>query len=296
MDDPLAQAPLSIVPTEQAGAAETPDAIFLQEGDHNWSLWACCPACGGYALPLHVEKREEWMEAAIRAQGFLANVHHRGCLRCDARARRFSRDSGEGTMWWDPEQGDWMMDGQMPDGTKLMLPLDVNDYWSVPEAAAAAASLTTEGPSVRVVTGPEALDTELPSIFHIAGQWAMWLPCEECGGCELPLREGGRLEAAAATGQAKRIVELAAAEGCPACVADMFFTGRLPPDTPPLTWYDPAQDEWMLWQPVAGVPEGVTMPLGLSGYDVSRVAVEVRVEEILFEDPPAGEPPPATPF
>ena len=297
MDDPLAQAPLSIVPTEEVGAAETPDAIFLQDGQRDWSLWACCADCGGYALPLHVERREDWMQAAIRAQTFLANVHHKGCLRCDARKRRFSRDDSEGTMWWDPEQGDWMMDGEMPDGTKLMLPLDVNDYWSVPEAAAAAASLTTEGPSVRVVPGPEALDTQLPSIFHIAGQWAMWLPCEDCGGCELPLREGGRLEAAAATGQAKRIVELSAAEGCPACVAEMFRTGRLPPDTPPLTWYDPVNDEWMLWQPVDGVPEGVAMPLGLNGYDVSRIAVEIRVEQLLFEDePPSAEPPPAMPL
>ena len=191
-------------------------------------------------------------------------------------------------MWWDPEADDWMMDGQMPDGTKLMLPLDVNDYWSVPEAAAAAAALTTDGSAVRVVPGPEMLDTQLPSIFHIADQWAMWLPCEDCGGCELPLRHGGRLEAAAATGQAKRIVELAASEGCPACVSAMFRDGRLPPDTPPLTWYDPVEDQWMLWQPVEGMPEGVTMPLGLSGYDVSRIAVEVRVEQLLFGDEPSS--------
>ncbi|HEV2813785.1 MAG TPA: hypothetical protein VGW10_11095, partial [Solirubrobacteraceae bacterium] len=222
MDDPLAQAPLSIVPSEDAGSPGTPDAIFLAGGSKDWSLWAACSGCGGYALPLHVERREDWMDAAVRAQAFLARVHHKGCLRCDARKRRFSRDGSEGTMWGDPEQGDWMMDGQMPGGTKLMLPLDVKDYWSVPEAAAAAAALTTDGPAVRVVPGPEMLDTQMPSIFHIAGTWAMWLPCEECGGCELPLREGGRLEAAAATGQAKRIVELAAAEGCPSCVATMF--------------------------------------------------------------------------
>lgn len=288
-DDPLARAPLSIVPTDQAGAPETPDAIFLAGGSRDWSLWAACATCGGYALPLHVERREDWMEAAARAQAFLAGVHHHGCLRCDARARRFARAESPGAMWWDPEQGDWMTDGQLEDGTKLMLPLDVNDYWSVPEAAAAAAALTTEGPSVRVVPGPETLDPELPSIFHIAGRWAIWLPCEDCGGCELPLRDGTRLEAAAATGQAKRVVELAAAEGCPNCVARMFREGRLPPDTPPLTWYDPAKDGWMLWQPVDGVPEGVTMPLGLSGYDISRVAVEIRVEQMLFED----EPPPA---
>ncbi|HEV2062089.1 MAG TPA: hypothetical protein VGR12_04485, partial [Solirubrobacteraceae bacterium] len=212
-DDPLAQTPLSIVPSEDAGAPETPDAIFLAGGSKDWSLWASCGVCGGYALPLHVERREEWMEAAIRAQAFLTNVHHDGCLRCDARERRFAREESAGAMWWDPEQGDWMMDGQLPDGTKLMLPLDVNDYWSVPEAAAAAAALATEGPSVRVVPGPEMLDPQLPSVFHIADRWAMWLPCEDCGGCELPLREGGRLEAAAATGQAKRVVELAAAEG-----------------------------------------------------------------------------------
>ena len=281
-DDPLAQAPLSIVPTEEAGAPETPDAIFLAGETEDWSLWAACHACGGYALPLHVERREDWMEAAVRAQAFLARVHHQGCLRCDARRRRFTRPESEGTMWWDPERNDWMMDGQMPDGTKLTLPLDVNDYWSVPEAAAAAAALTTDGPAVRVVPGPELLDPQMPSIFHIAGTWAMWLPCEECGGCELPLRKGGRLEAAAATGQAKRVVELAAAEGCPACVATMFREGRLPPDTPPLTWYDPVEDQWMLWQPVDSVPEGVTMPLGLAGYDVSRVAVELRVEQLLF--------------
>lgn len=284
MDDPLAQAPLSIVPTEQAGAPETPDAIFLAGGDRDWSLWAACAGCGGYALPLRVERREEWMEAAARAQAFLARVHHRGCLRCDARRRRFARTGDEGAMWWDPEQNDWMMDGQLSDGTKLMLPLDVKDYWSVPEAAAAAAALTTDGAAVRVVPGPEDLDPQLPSIFHIANTWAMWLPCEECGGCELPLRHGDRLEAAAATGQAKRIVELAAAEGCPSCVATMFRDGRLPPDSPPLTWYDPAADQWMLWQPLAETPEGVTVPIGLSGYDVSRVAIEVRVEQLLFDD------------
>jgi hypothetical protein len=38
----------------------------------------------------------------------------------------------------------------------------------------------------------------------------------------------------------------------------------------------------MLWQPVDDVPEGITLPLGLSGYDISRVAVEVRVEQLLF--------------
>jgi hypothetical protein len=293
MDDPLAQAPLSIVGSDEAGAPETPDAIFLAGESRDWSLWAACAECGGYALTLHVDRREDWMEAAVRAQAFLSRVHHRTCLRCDARRRRFSRADSEGTMWWDPEAGDWMMDGQMPGGTKLMLPLDVKDYWSVPEAAAAAAALTTDGPAVRVVPGPEMLDPQMPSIFHIAGAWAMWLPCEECGGCELPLREGGRLEAAAATGQAKRVVELAAAEGCPACVAAMFRDGRLPPDTPPLTWYDPVEDGWMLWQPVDGVPEGVTMPLGLAGFDISRVAVESRVEELLFGDESAepDEPP-----
>ncbi len=284
LNDPLSQAPLSIVPTEDAGAPETPDAIFLAGGSKDWSLWAACVECGGYALPLHVERREEWMEAAVRAQAFLARVHLKGCLRCDARNRRFGRMDTEGTMWWDPEAGDWMMDGKLADGTKLMLPLDVRDYWSVPEAAAAAAALSTDGPAVRVVPGPEMLDPQMPSIFHIAGTWAMWLPCEECGGCELPLREGGRLEAAAATGQAKRIVELAAAEGCPSCVAAMFRDGALPPDTPPLTWYDPVEDQWMLWQPVDGVPEGVTMPLGLAGFDISRMAVEVRIEQLLFGD------------
>ena len=75
--DPLARAPLSIVPPEQAGAPETPDAIFLAGGSRDWSLWAACDTCGGYALPLRVERREEWMEAAIRAQAFLAGVHHR---------------------------------------------------------------------------------------------------------------------------------------------------------------------------------------------------------------------------
>jgi hypothetical protein len=285
MEDPLSQAPLSIVPAEQAGALTTPDAIFLAGGHRDWSLWAACPICGGYALPLRVGPREEWMEAAIRAQSFLTRVHHKGCLRCDARQRRFQRSPpAEGAMWWDPEQGDWMMDGAMPDGTQLTLPLDVKDYWSVPEAAAAAAALSTDGAAVRVIPGPEMLDTELPSIYHLAGSWAMWLPCEECGGCELPLRHGGRLEAAAATGQAKRIVELAAAEGCPSCVSLMFREGRLPPDTPPLTWYDPIEDQWMLWQPVDNVPEGITLPLGLSGYDISRVAVEVRVEQLLFGD------------
>ena len=289
MEDPLSQAPLSIVPAEDAGAPTTPDAIFLAGGDKDWSLWAACRDCGGYALPLRVSPREEWMEAAIRAQSFLARVHHKACLRCDARQRRFQRAQAEGAMWWDPEQGDWMMDGAMPDGTQLTLPLDVKDYWSVPEAAAAAAALSTDGAAVRVIPGPESLDPQLPSIYHHAGSWAMWLPCEECGGCELPLRHGGRLEAAAATGQAKRIVELAAAEGCPSCVALMFREGRLPPDTPPLTWYDPIEDQWMLWQPVDRVPEGITLPLGLAGYDISRVAVEVRVEQLLFGDDDSAE-------
>ena len=285
-DDPLGQTPLSIVSSNAVGEPETPDAIFLAGVDGDWSLWASCGECGGYALPLRVERREDWMEAAARAQTFLTRVHHEGCLRCEARKRRFTRTRGEGTMWWDPEAGDWMMDGQMPDGTKLTLPLDVKDYWSVPEAAATAASLSTAGPAVRVVPGPEMLDPQMPSVFHIGGTWAMWLPCEDCGGCELPLREGDRMEAAAATGQAKRIVELAAAEGCPSCVALMFRDQRLPADSPPLTWYDPVEDAWMLWQPVDGVPDGVTIPLGLSGYDVSRVSVEARVEELLFDDEP----------
>ncbi len=284
MDDPLGQAPLSIVATDEAGEPETPDAIFLAGGSRDWSLWAACRGCGGYALPLHVERREDWIDAAARAQSFLARVHHKTCLRCDARSRRFRRAPAEGAMWWDPEAGDWMMNGELPGGTRLTLPLDVNDYWSVPEAAAAAAALSTDGPAVRVVPGPELLDPQLPSIFHIADRWAMWLPCEDCGGCELPLREGGRLEAPSATAQAKRVVELAAAEGCPSCVAAMFQGGHLPPDTPALTWYDPIEDHWMLWQPVIGVPEGVTMPLGLSGFDVSRVAVEVKVEQLLFGD------------
>ena len=271
------------MPEDSVGTPEAPDAIFLAGDERDWSLWAACNTCGGYALPLRVEKREEWMEAAVRAQSFLKRVHHKGCLRCDARERRFHRHA-DNAMWWDPEAGDWMMDGHMPGGTELTLPLDVKDYWSVPEAAAAAAALTTDGAAVRVVPGPESLDPELPSIYHIGAIWAMWLPCEDCGGCEIPLRSGGRLEAAAATGQAKRIVELAANEGCPSCVALMFREGRLPEDTPPLTWYDPIENQWMLWQPVDGVPEGITLPLGLNGYDVSRVVVEVRVEQLLFGD------------
>jgi hypothetical protein len=112
----------------------------------------------------------------------------------------------------------------------------------------------------------------------------MWLPCDECGGFEMGLDQHDRFAAAEAAGQAKRIVELAAAEGCPSCTAELFRETPLPPECPPLAWYDPDTDQWMLWQPVDDVPGGVTLPLGVGGFDTSRVVVELRIEQLLFDE------------
>lgn len=284
LDDRLAQAPLAIVPAEEAGAPSTPDAIFLDAHERDWSLWAACPACGGYSLPLHIRHRDHWEQAAARAQTFLDLVHHKTCLRCDALRRRGSDGAPDEGLWFDPDRGDWMVDGEMSDGTPVRLPLDVKDYWAVPEAAAAAAAIATDGPPVRAVPGFEGVDTEVPSVFWESGRWRLWLPCDECGGLELGLDHDDRLAAAEAAGQAKRMVELAAAEGCPACTAALFREAPLPPDCPPMAWYDTDTDEWMLWQPVDDIPGGVTLPLGVRGFDASRIAIELRIEQLLFED------------
>ena len=102
--------------------------------------------------------RSGWRPRRARRRSSRACTTRRACAATPGSGASAREPDGQGAMWWDPEQGDWMMDGSMPDGTKLMLPLDVRDYWSVPEAAAAAAALTTDGAAVRVVPGPESLD------------------------------------------------------------------------------------------------------------------------------------------
>jgi hypothetical protein len=271
MHDPLAQAPLSIVPIEEVGSVHTPDAIFLANDAEDWALWAACPACTGYVLPLHVTDRGRWMEAAIRAQTFLARVHHRGCLGCESARRRAGDASDrEPELWWDTETADWMVDAEVEDDV-VSLPLDVRDYWAINEAAAAAAALTSDGPPVRVAPAVAVVDRSVPTVVHDPdeGRWLLWMPCDDCRGVVLPLRHIGRFAAPAAAGQAQRMIELVAEEGCPGCHAEEMRVGP-PAGVTSEAWYDPTDDEWMLWQAMPGSPEGITLPLGVTGYDADR--------------------------
>ena len=283
MHDPLAQAPLSIVPADEVGSLHTPDAIFLASEDEDWALWAACPACTGYVLPLHVRGRARWMEAAVRAQTFLARVHHRGCLGCESARRRAGEASErEPELWWDTETADWMVDAAV-EGDTVSLPLDVRDYWAINEAAAAAAALTSDGPPVRVCPAAGEIDRNVATVAHDPdeGRWQLWLPCDECGGTVLRLRHVGRFAAPAAAGQAQRMLELAAAEGCPGCRAERMRTG-VPAASDPEAWYDPDADEWMLWQAVEGSPDGVTVPLAVGGYDADRALLAQVAGRFMF--------------
>jgi hypothetical protein len=269
-------------------AAGAPGSVRFSAPDGDWVADADCPACGGYTLELRVFDPDERDLARDRGQAFLARVHARGCLGCQARTWR-TRPSPPGPgpyVWWDTDAREWMAWGALPGSDRgVSLPLGIRTFWAPHEVRAAARALWSGNAlPLRVVTNSADVGTGDSAVFHdpVSGRWRLRVACFDCGGFDLPLMSFGRGAVETAVEEALDCLELVAGEGCPHCRTLRERHGEPDAGAEPRLWYDTGAGDWLLWQGVEDVPGGVTMPLGIGRYDAPRTAVYQSAAPLLF--------------
>jgi hypothetical protein len=262
-----------------------PDAIFFAPDAGDWFLDADCPSCHGYRLALRVPDPRKRLLAEVRASAFLEGVHSLTCLGCQARARRRGEvePADELDVWWDPGAGEWMAPVAGSPGTAM--PLGVRSYWARQEARAAARVLREGSPlPLRVAAEPRDVEAESCTVFYdtALARWRLRVPCFDCGGFELRLGALGRGNVDAAAAEALRCVERVADEGCPHCRAQKERAGAGDGFEEPRLWYDTTAGDWVVWRPLGGPGNGVTLPLGISRYDVEEGHLLRAASDLLF--------------
>jgi hypothetical protein len=120
-----------------------------------------------------------------------------------------------------------------------------------------------------------------PTLHYRASrdEWSLSVPCQKCGGAELPLITRiaiDRLAESLAT-----IAREVEALGCPACHA---FDRRAASGDQPGVWYDPQLGDWVVRVPDAKGP-GAILPLELRWFDSSMTLVYQSAADLVY----AGE-------
>lgn len=257
---------------------------------------ADCQECGGYSLDLKVPEPDRRSLAQARAEAFLRRVHSNRCLGCHANAQRAVPRGAEYDpyLWWDTQTSEWMawvaLPGS-PDGGVAM-PLGVRSVWALPEARAALTLIEQDLPlPIRIAESRRAVDPDVCSLFHDSGRgrWIFWAACSDCGGCEIKLTPTQATAYERACEEACAVVDRMAADGCPHCRSEREWAAWVLRDESPRLWYDTRTGEWVVWQPVEGTLDGVTLPLGLTRYDVDlsvlfRAASDAVVGDWSFEE------------
>jgi hypothetical protein len=266
--------------------------VTWEPAENDWSVHAPCGDCGGYRMKLQVADPDAGELASTRASAFLARIHARGgCLGCEARNwRENPAPSGPDTqVWWDTQTGQWMVWTAVPGFEHgASLPLGIRTFWAPQEVRAAARALTsgTRLP-LRIATTPEAVaeDDGASTIFYDvgAGRWRLNAACPDCGGFELPLTSFGRGAVEAACDEGLACLELLAREGCPNCRTRHERAAVRGEDDEPRIWFDTQARDWLVWQPLMGADEGVTLPLGIGRFDARRPLVYRAAAALLFD-------------
>ena len=260
------------------------DAVFYVPDD-DWYLRADCPRCKGYALGLRVRDPHKRLLAEVRASAFLEGVHSLRCLGCEARARRRGDWPLDRDVWWDPIGSQWMAPADASGGS---LPLGIRSYWARQEARAAARALREAGPlPLRVAAEPAEVDPDSYTVFYDAptGRWLLHAACFDCGGFDLALRTRGRGGVEGATSEALRCLDRLAEEGCPHCRTELERDGLVPDSEEPRLWFDTRAGDWVVWRPLGGPGNGVTLPLDVGAYDADDGQLLRRASELLFGRP-----------
>jgi hypothetical protein len=278
--------PASPLDTHETPAAEV--TWLPDEGD--WSVDAPCEECGGYRMLLQVPQPENAELASTRAGAFLARIHARGgCLGCEARGWR-ENPNPRGTdaqVWWDTETGQWMVWAQIDgfaDGVSL--PLGIRTFWAPQEVRAAARALTSGSRlPLRIATSPGEIEPGSSTIFYdtASGRWRLHASCLDCGGFDMPLTSFGRGAVEAACDEALACLELIAREGCPCCRTRKERAAERGEDDEPRIWFDTLVRDWLVWQPLEGMDDGVTLPLGIGRFDARRPLVYRAAAALLFD-------------
>ena len=262
-----------------------PDAVFYEPDAGDWFLEADCPSCDGYRMALRVPDPDKRVLAEVRASAFLEGVHSLACLGCQARARLEGElePAGELDVWWDPGTGEWM--APFPGTAGSAMPLGIRSYWAGQEARAAARALRDASPlALRVAAEPAEVEPDSCTVVYDAGRgrWRLQVPCFDCGGFELRLATLGRGNVDTAADEALGCLDRMADEGCPHCRAVKERGGCGDSLEEPRLWYDTTAGEWVVWRPLGGPGNGITLPLGISRYDVDESNLLRTASDLLF--------------
>jgi hypothetical protein len=263
-----------------------PDAVFFAPDEDDWVLRADCPHCAGYQLALRVRDPDKRLLAEVRASAFLEGIHSASCLGCHAVARRNGEldPASELDVWWDPSAGEWMAPLNGAPGAAM--PLGVRSYWARQEARAAARALRDSGPlPLRVAAEPSELDRDSCTVFYdtSSGRWHLRVGgCFDCEGFQLRLAALGRGNLETACAEALRCLDRVAEEGCPHCRSQREREGTWDTSDEPRLWYDTTQSEWVVWRPIGGPGNGITLPLEIARYDADEGQLLRAASDALF--------------
>jgi hypothetical protein len=278
-----------VVPHGGVSAPAAPPVYWVDE-ERDWSVDAACDHCGGYRMQLQVRDPEHGRLAESRAAAFLTRIHARGgCLGCEAAVWRGGEGpaTGEPHVWWDTDTGQWMAWAQLPDSdASLSLPLGIRTFWAPQEVRAAARAIWSGGRlPLRVASEPDAVDPDASTIFYDveSGRWRLRTACFDCDGFEMGLTSFGRGAVEAACDEAMSCLDLIAREGCPHCRTKRERESVRGDGEEPRIWFDTLMRDWLVWQPLEEVGEGVTLPLGIGRYDARRALVYRAAAGLLFD-------------
>jgi hypothetical protein len=87
----------------------------------------------------------------------------------------------------------------------------------------------------------------------------------------------------AACDEALACLELISREGCPHCRTERERNAVRATSDEPRIWYDTASRDWLIWQPIDGCDDGVTLPLGIPRFDARRALVYRSAAGLLFD-------------
>ena len=281
-----AGAPSASEPVEDGRAGPS---LAWDAGRGDWAVVARCGECGGYRMFLQVRDEAHRDLAESRAAAFLSRIHERGgCLGCASRQWRESPvPAGGPTVWWDTETSEWIAWLELPGSAHgVSLPLGIRTFWAPQEVRAAARALAGGSRMpLRVASEPTSIDDDAPTIFYDveSGRWRLRVACFDCEGFELALTSFGRGAVEAACDEAIACLDLIAREGCPHCRTTRERCADRGETEEPRIWYDTVSRDWLMWQPLEGCEDGVTLPLGIPRFDARRALVYRSAASLLFD-------------
>ena len=103
------------------------------------------------------------------------------------------------------------------------------------------------------------------------------------GGFDMLLTSFGRGAVEAACDEAIACLDLIAREGCPHCRTKRERCADRGETEEPRIWYDTVSRDWLMWQPLEGCEDGVTLPLGIPRFDARRALVYRSAASLLFD-------------